>query len=368
MSRDTRPQLLGLAVAADEDTGFQPFFPRQPHQFLENPAAFIEERVGLVDDDGIARDSGCGLTRLGIDVVDRQLAEEVVQAAFSGLQEKLGGPVIGRKGDFPRMVSLTELFQDIFGVGTAPLINGLEIVTAEEDVAAWEEAADDGVFDFARVLHFIDGNEAEAVLPALAAVFVTEKFVGAGDEIRKVDGVVVSQDGIVLLHQGSAVVGQPGPEGFFGRCEIVEVRDDALFLGEFNEVLQGLRIVARCRRRGGEAVDDLPAVFVVVEQEVVVAVALTLRFFFDETVAEAVDGLDDDGQALFVGRGDDAVLQFFAGPVGKGQTEYLRAIGSSCLQDMCDPAGQDAGLARAGWRVEQDWLREVADDLLLLVI
>ena len=78
--------------------------------------------------------------------------------------------------------------------------------------------------------------------------------------------------------------------------------------------------------------------------------------------------LDDDSQALFAGRGDDAVLQFFAGPVGEGQAEYLRAFGGACFQDVGDPAGQDAGLARAGWRVEQDRLRQVADDLLLLVI
>ena len=112
----------------------------------------------------------------------------------------------------------------------------------------------------------------------------------------------------------------------------------------------------------------MPAVFVVVEQKVVVTVALALRFFFDEAVTETVDRLDDDSQALFAGRGDDAVLQFFAGPVGEGQAEYLRAFGGACFQDVGDPAGQDAGLARAGWRVEQDRLRQVADDLLLLVI
>ena len=58
-----------------------------------------------------------------------------------------------------------------------------------------------------------------------------------------------------------------------------------------------------------------------------------------------MDRLDDDSQALFAGRGDDAVLQFFAGPVGEGQAEYLRAFGGACFQDVGDPAGQDAGLA-----------------------
>lgn len=114
------------------------------------------------------------------------------------------------------MVGLAELFQNIFRIRTAPFVNGLEVIAAEEDVAPREEAADDGVFDFARVLHF-DGDEAEAVPPALAAGIVSEEVVGAGDEVREVDGVVVGQDGIVLLDQGVAVVAEPGLEGFF-RC------------------------------------------------------------------------------------------------------------------------------------------------------
>ena len=81
-----------------------------------------------------------------------------------------------------------------------------------------------------------------------------------------------------------------------------------------------------------------------------------------------MDRLDDDVQALFVGRSDDAFLQLLAGPVGEGQTEYLRAFSGLRFQDMGDPAGQDTGLARAGRGVEQDGLRQVADDLLLLVI
>ena len=69
-----------------------------------------------------------------------------------------------------------------------------------------------------------------------------------------------------------------------------------------------------------------------------------------------------------MGRSDDAFLQLLAGPVGEGQTEYLRAFSGLRFQDMGDPAGQDAGLARTGWRIEQDGLRYVIDDLLLLVI
>ena len=245
MGRNTCPQLLGLAVAADEDAGFETLFRRQLAQFLENPAAFVEKGIGLVDDDGFTWDGGCGLARLGVDVVDRHLAEEVVQAAFGGLQEELRSPVVGRKGDFPGMVGLAELFQNIFRIRTAPFVNGLEVIAAEEDVAPREEAADDGVFDFARVLHFVDGDEAEAVPPALAAGIVSEEVVGAGDEVREVDGVVVGQDGIVLLDQGVAVVAEPGLEGFFRCREIVEVRDDALFLDKFDEVLQGLGVVAR---------------------------------------------------------------------------------------------------------------------------
>ena len=88
-------------------------------------------------------------------------------------------------------------------------------------------------------------REAEAVPPALTAGVGAEKIVGAGDEVREVDGVVVGQDGIVLLDQGVAVVAEPGLEGFFGCREIVEVRDDALFLYKFDEVLQGLGVVAR---------------------------------------------------------------------------------------------------------------------------
>lgn len=301
-------------------------------------------------------------------MVDRYLTEEVVQAAFASLQEKLRRPVVARKSDFPGMVGLTELFQDIFRIGAAPFVNGLEVIAAKEDVAAREEAADDGVFDFARVLHFVDGDKAEAVPPALAAGVICEKLVGTSDEICEVDGVVVGQDGIVLLDQDVAMVLEPGLEGFFGCREIVEIGNDALFLGKFDEILQGLGVVARCRCRNRQAVDNLPAVFVVVEQEVIVTVALAFRFFFDEAVTEAVDCLDDDSEALFPGRSDDALFQFLAGPVGEGQAEYLCAFGSACFQDMCDPAGQDAGLARTGWRIEQDGLRYVIDDLLLLVI
>lgn len=70
MGRNTCPQLLGLAIAADEDAGLEALFRRQLAQFLENPAAFIEKGIGLVDDDGVAWDGGCGLARLGVDVVD----------------------------------------------------------------------------------------------------------------------------------------------------------------------------------------------------------------------------------------------------------------------------------------------------------
>ena len=365
---DARPELLGLAVATDEDAGFQSFLLRQAHQFLEDPAAFADEVVRLMDDDGVTGNGGCGLAGLGIDVVDRHLAEETVQAAFGSFQEELRSPVVGRKGDFPGMIGLAELFQNVFRIGAAPFVNGLEVIAAEEDVAAGEEAADDGIFDFARVLHFIDGDEAEPVPPALAAGFVCEEVIGAGDEVREIDGVVVGQDGIVLPDEVVAVVMEPGLEGFFRRREIVEVREDALFLGKFDIVLQGLGVIARCRRRRREVVDELPAVFVIVEEKIIITVALALCFLFDEAVTETVDRLDDDVQALFVGRSDDAFLQLLAGPVGEGQTEYLRAFSGLRFQDMGDPAGQDTGLARAGRGVEQDGLRQVADDLLLLVI
>lgn len=65
--------------------------------------------------------------------------------------------------------------------------------------------------------------------------------------------------------------------------------------------------------------DNLFTVFIIIDQEIVVAVALPLGLFFDEAVAKAVDGLYGDGESFFRHRFDDAVLQFFAGSIGKGQ-------------------------------------------------
>lgn len=65
--------------------------------------------------------------------------------------------------------------------------------------------------------------------------------------------------------------------------------------------------------------DNLFTVFIVINQEIVVAVALPLGLFFDEAVAKAVDGLYGDGEPFFQNRFDDTVLQFLAGPIGKGQ-------------------------------------------------
>ena len=122
------------------------------------------------------------------------------------------------------MVGLAELFQNIFRIRTAPFVNGLEVIAAEENVAAREEAADDGVFDFARVLHFVDGDEAEAVPPALAAGVFAEEIVGAGDEVREVDSVVVVQDGCFFLNSMkfcSAWVSLPGADAAAGRLSMI---------------------------------------------------------------------------------------------------------------------------------------------------
>ena len=83
-----------------------------------------------------------------------------------------------------------------------------------------------------------------------------------------------------------------------------------------------------------------------------VSVALPFRLFFDEAVAETVDGLYRDGKAFFRYRVDDAVFQFLAGPVGKGQAEDFRAFGLFLRYDIGYPCCQDPGLAGSGRGIE----------------
>ncbi len=365
---DARHELLGVLVVADKDARLQLFLLGQFLDFLEDPAAFVHEGIRFMDDDGVVCcGSGC-LAGSRVDLVHLEFAEKVFQAAFRGFQKKLRRPVVRRKGDFPWVIGLAEAGQDFFRVGTAPFVDGLEVVAAEEEIPPREEAADDGVFDFARVLHFIDGDEAEAFTPAPAAVLVCKEAIGAGDEVREIDGMVVGQGRVVLGEERGAVCFEPGLQDLVGRREVVQFLQDALFLLEFDVVLQGLQGFGRCRRRCGQGVDELLAVFVIVEQKIMTAVALALRLFFEQAVAEAVDRLDDDGLAFFFGRGDDAFFQFFAGPVGKGQAKDLSACGGFRFQDMGHAAGEDAGLARAGRGVEQNRLFQIVDDLLLLCV
>ena len=69
-----------------------------------------------------------------------------------------------------------------------------------------------------------------------------------------------------------------------------------------------------------------------------VSVALPFRLFFDEAVAETVDGLYRDGKAFFRYRVDDAVFQFLAGPVGKGQAEDFRPSAFFCAMILATAA------------------------------
>ena len=73
---------------------------------------------------------------------------------------------------------------------SAPFVNGLKIVAAEEDDASRKQTGNEVVFDVARILHFVDGDVGEAVLPAPAYVVLPQQERGADDEVFKIQGMI----------------------------------------------------------------------------------------------------------------------------------------------------------------------------------
>ena len=63
-----------------------------------------------------------------------------------------------------------------------------------------------GIFDFTRILHFVDRDKAELFPPAATDGIVLEKFIGPGNEVGKIDGVVVGKGDIVFPNKVFAVV------------------------------------------------------------------------------------------------------------------------------------------------------------------
>ena len=69
--------------------------------------------------------------------------------------------------------------------------------------------ADDGIFDFTRILHFVDRDKTELFPPAAADGIVLKKFIGPGNEVGKIDGVVFGKGDIIFPNKVFAVVREP---------------------------------------------------------------------------------------------------------------------------------------------------------------
>lgn len=134
------------------------------------------------------------------------------------------------------MITGSKFFPNVFRIGAAPFVNGLEIVAAKEDVAAREESADDCVLDFARILHFVDGDEAELFPPAAADGIVLEKFIGPGNEVGKIDGVVFGKGGVVLPDKVFAIVREPTFEVILNIGKIAQAGDDSFLFSNSMKV------------------------------------------------------------------------------------------------------------------------------------
>ena len=289
------------------------------------------------------------------------LAQGVVaDHALGGTQDHLGRAIILFEQDF---FTVGEIFlerQDVGDVGTAPAVDRLVGIAGRADVAAFAKQADELVLDLVGVLVLVDEQVGKARDPTFAQLGIT--FEGddrAHQQIIKVDLILILAQLFVndvdLLGGGVAIV-----VGF----DLADV-DQLVFPAADRPLdlawVDGL----------GVKLEDFVSLFV--QSELIVFVEDR------ELIAEAERGqlLLHDAQTGRVERGDPrgldvqqsmhAILHLARRLVGEGDRED--AVGrSALLDDVGDPVGDDAGLARTGTGDHQQRPFNAVDGLALAFV
>ena len=311
--------LHGSVVGAGEDGDVAPgalVFGANGDGAASEPMGFGGGGLGFVELNGGAGFGGVAFERLG------DGAGALVDDGPANVEDVFGGAVVADEVDFADGGEVgAEDVEDGFGVGVAPFVDGLVDVAEEGEVAGGAgEGGEDGVFGEVGILHFVDLDPAEAILPAGEGELVlVEEVADHGDEVSEIDGMVGADFAFVILEDfldgeglGAARVFEIDLVEFDAEVLFVVGVDEAEFsvLGDAGEEAGEAVVVVVVDDDlavGADAEEGLAAVVVVPDDEVAVD-AEDFAFGAADDGAEAVEGAGLD----FLGGGAEVGLEAFA--------------------------------------------------------
>ena len=189
-------QVFIVAVAARQDADAPVILDRQLLDLVVDPLRFLREAHRPLQHDGQAVLSADRMDALGVERRDA-LGEAVLQPCEGRAQKNLRRTVVLRQHDAARMPVALVGAQDGLGVRAAPLVDGLEVIAAEQQAAAAEDARENAVLELARVLHLVDVDVEEAARPLDGDIRLSKERFGLHDEIREVEAVHIVEARIV---------------------------------------------------------------------------------------------------------------------------------------------------------------------------
>ena len=283
------------------------------------------------------------------------------------VEDMFGGAVVADEVDFSDGGEVgAEDVEDFFGVGVAPFVDGLVNVAEEGEVAGGAgEGGEDGVFGEVGILHFVDLNPAEAVLPTgEGELILIEEVADHRDEVSEIDGVIGTDFTFVVFEDLLDGEGLGAARVF--EIDLVEFGAEVLFVVGVDEAEFG--VLGDAGEEAGEAIvvvvidDDLAvdadaeegfAAVVVVPDDEVAVDAEDFAFGAADDGAEAVKraGLDFLGGGTEVGL--EAFADFFGGAVGERDAEDV--FGGDAGGDGLGGAGDEgSGFAGADGGHDED--------------
>src|SRR5712671_3548595 len=273
---------------------------------------------------------------------------------MGGVEDELGRAVVALELDDGRVRVVPFEVEDVPDIGATPAVDRLVVVADDGQVAMLRgEGPDPEVLRSVRVLVFVDVEVAPAILvPSKDVWCLVEQPDGLEQEVVEVEGAD-------LLQALDVANGETGNHLFVVIDGVVaeELRVEHLVLRPADRAEDGARPELAGERHVLLAEDRLHQSLLVVRvvDDEPTADPDRLAVAPEDTGTERMERARLDVAARLADERDDPLAQLPGGAVGERHREDLPRLDPADADEIGDPVGQYAGLARPGPGEDQQW-------------